>query len=298
LEGFKVTKVAQALKRLLNGDELLMVPTCFDALSARLAYEAGFPVGFMSGAAVSATRLGMPDTGLIGLVELSDQLRNICSAIPGQPVIGDGDTGFGNEMNVRRTVQEYARAGAACVMIEDQVFPKRCGHFEGKQVIPRDQARMKIRAAVDAAREEGILVLARTDARAIEGFDAAVQRCRDFEEEGAYIVFLEAPLTEQELADFASAMRQPAMANIVEGGKTPMLSTAKLKELGFRLAIYHPMLFSAIQAMQDSLIALRSDGLVTPPKTSGFEEFKRLAGLPQYDAISEKYSQTSLKKTG
>jgi 2-methylisocitrate lyase-like PEP mutase family enzyme len=175
-------------------------------------------------------------------------------------------------------------------MIEDQVFPKRCGHFEGKQVIPRDQARMKIRAAVEAAREAGILVLARTDARAVDGFDAALQRCHDFEEEGADIIFLEAPLTEQELRDFASAARQPAMANIVDGGKTPTLSPPQLQEMGFRLAIYHPMLFSAIQAMQDSLVALRSGGSVTPPKSGGFTEFKRLVGLAQYETSAAKYA--------
>jgi 2-methylisocitrate lyase-like PEP mutase family enzyme len=214
---------ARELKRLLEGPDLLIAPTCFDALSARLAHEAGFPVGFMSGAAVAATRLGMPDTGLITASEMADQLRYICGAVPGLPVIGDGDTGYGNAMNVRRTVSDYARAGAACIMIEDQVTPRRCGHFEGKQVVSRDEARMKVRAAVDAAREAGILVLARTDARAVHGFEAALERCRDFEEEGADIVFLEAPTSEEELREFVRAARQPAMANIVEGGKTPVV---------------------------------------------------------------------------
>ena len=284
---------ANELKRLLNGNQLLMAPTCFDALSARLARDAGFPVGFMSGSAVSATRLGMPDTGLISLAEMADQLRNICGAVPGLPVIGDGDTGFGNAMNLRRTVWEYARAGAACIMIEDQVSPKRCGHFEGKQVVSREEARMKVRAAVETAREAGILVLARTDARAVHGFEAAMDRCRDFEEEGADIVFLEAPVSTDELREFSASMRQPVMANIVEGGKTPCLNPDELRAMGVRLAVYHPMIFAAIKAMQDSLVALRDGGGLTAPPVASFDEFKRIVGLPEYDRQSARYATGS-----
>lgn len=285
---------ASVLRRLLDGPDLLIAPTCFDALSARLAREAGFPVGFMSGAAVAATRLGMPDTGLITATEMAEQLRYICGAVPGLPVIGDGDTGYGNAMNVRRTVTDYARAGAACIMIEDQVTPKRCGHFEGKQVVPRAEARMKIRAAVEAAREAGILVLARTDARAVHGFEAAMERCRDFEEEGADIVFLEAPTSEQELEAFVRASRQPTMANIFEGGKTPVVPPRRLAEIGVRLAVYHPMLFASIRAMQDSLRALGQEsqgqgGAAAPPAAS-FDELKRIAGLPDYDAAAMRYA--------
>lgn len=281
---------ARELKRLLEGPDLLIAPTCFDALSARLAHEAGFPVGFMSGAAVAATRLGMPDTGLITASEMADQLRYICGAVPGLPVIGDGDTGYGNAMNVRRTVSDYARAGAACIMIEDQVTPKRCGHFEGKQVVSRDEARMKVRAAVDAAREAGILVLARTDARAVHGFEAALERCRDFEEEGADIVFLEAPTSEEELREFVRAARQPAMANIVEGGKTPVVPPHRLHEIGVKLVVYHPMLFASIRAMQDALRALRTGDVAGAPPSASFEDLKRVVGLPAYDTISARYA--------
>lgn len=281
--------VATELKRLLQGPEFLAVPTCFDALSARLAHQAGFPVGFMSGSHVAATRLGVPDTALISFGEMVDQLRNICGAVPGVPMIGDGDTGYGNAVNVRRTVVEYARAGAACVMIEDQVSPKRCGHFEGKQVLPRDEARMKIRAAVEAAREAGILVLARTDLRAVEGFEAALQRCRDYEEEGADLIFLEAPQSEQELREFARAMRQPAVANIVEGGKTPLLPPAVLHDMGIRLALYHPLIFSAIRAMHEALSALRG-GYAELPAMVSFKEFQRIVGLPEYDRMSARYA--------
>jgi 2-methylisocitrate lyase-like PEP mutase family enzyme len=285
--------VANDLRRLLAGPELLTVPTCFDALSARLGRQAGFPVGFMSGFGVAATRLGMPDAGLISFTEMVDQLRSICNATPDLPMIGDGDTGYGNAMNVRRTVVEYAKAGAACVMIEDQVTPKRCGHFEGKQVVSRDEARMKIRAAVEAGRDAGILILARTDARAVHGFEAALQRCRDFEEEGADIIFLEAPLSEQELRDFVRAMRQPTMANFAPGGKTPMLSEAVQKEIGVRLAVYHPMLFSAVRAIQDALAALRSGDAGKAPPAATFEEVKRAVGLSEHDALERRYASPS-----
>jgi len=281
--------LAETLRRLLEGPDLLVVPTCFDALSARLTREAGFPIAFMSGFAVAATRLGMPDTGLISFAEMVDQLRGICNAVPGLPVIGDGDTGYGNAMNVRRTVVEYARAGAACIMIEDQVSPKRCGHFEGKQVVSREEARMKIRAAVEARAEADILILARTDARAVHGFAAALERCRDFEEEGADLVFLEAPQSEQELADFAQAMRKPTVANLAPGGKTPMVPRARLREMGIRMACYHPLLFSAVRAMQDALAALRRDDAAKAPATVGFDDIKRIVGLPEYTELETRY---------
>src|SRR5882757_5905400 len=192
---------AQMLRTALAKQQLTIAPGCFDALSARAAVRAGHYVLFMSGFAVSAARLGMPDTGLISFAEMLDSLRNCCSTAAGIPVIGDADTGFGNALNVRRTTIEYARAGAACAMIEDQVSPKRCGHTRGKQVVPRMEARMRIRAALDARSELGadILVMARTDARAILGFDEALARCKDFEQEGADLIFLEGPESEDEM---------------------------------------------------------------------------------------------------
>jgi 2-methylisocitrate lyase-like PEP mutase family enzyme len=287
---------AATLRALLARDQVLTAPTCFDALSARITREAGFEATFMSGFAVAGTRLGMPDTGLISFGEMVDQLRNICNAVPGLPVIADGDTGFGNAMNVRRTVTEYARAGAACVMIEDQVAPKRCGHFEGKEVISREEARMKVRAAVDAARDADILVLARTDARAVHGFDAAMERCRDFEDEGADIVFLEAPQSEDELSRFVRGSRKPTMANMVAGGKTPLLTTARLNEIGIGLAIHHPLLFTAVKAMQLAAAALKSGNDVGAPPLASFDEVKRLVGLPQYTEDEQRYAATPRTK--
>jgi 2-methylisocitrate lyase-like PEP mutase family enzyme len=282
---------ADRLRVLVKGPDLLTVPTCFDALSARVAREAGFPAIFMSGFGVAASRLGMPDTGLISFAEMVDQLRNICTAVPELPVIADADTGFGNAMNVRRTVLDYAKAGAACIMIEDQLSPKRCGHFDGKQVVSREEARTKIRAAVEAARDAGILVLARTDARAPHGFDAAMERCRDFEQEDADIVFLEAPQSEQELLAFVQGTRKPAMANMVEGGKTPMLAPQILAQMGVRLAIYHPLLFSSVHAMRQAAQALRGMNAEAAPRMATMDEVKRLVGMPEYADLERRYSE-------
>ena len=249
---------AQRLRELLAEPSIAVMPGCFDALSAKLVAAAGFKVTFMSGFAVSAARLGVPDTGLISFGEMLDSVRNCCAAAAQIPLIGDGDTGYGNALNVQRTVVEYARAGAAAVMIEDQVSPKKCGHTRGKQVISRDEARMKIRAAADAKSDADILIMARTDARAVHGFDAALDRCRDFEDAGADIIFLEAPETEDEMGRFCQAMRKPCMANMVPGGKTPVLPPAALQAIGYKLALYPVMLLSAaVAAMQSTLAALK-----------------------------------------
>lgn len=280
------------LRHLLSGPNALVTPTVYDALSARIAAQAGFAAVFVSGFGIAASRLGMPDTGLISFGEMLEQIRGICGAVPDIPVIADADTGFGNAMNVRRTIFEYARAGASCVMLEDQVSPKRCGHFEGKQVISRDEARMKIRAAVEAAREADILILARTDARAPEGFDAALARCRDFEEEGADIVFLEAPQSQDELKQFVCGVSRPTMANMVAGGRTPMLSPEVLSTMGVRLAVYHPLLFSAVKAMQDAAAALIRGDFAGGPPSCGIDDVKRVVDMATYESLERRYATT------
>jgi 2-methylisocitrate lyase-like PEP mutase family enzyme len=270
--------------------ELLSVPGCYDALSAKLVADAGYRVAFMSGFAVSAARLGMPDTGLISFTEMLDSLRNCCTAATPVLLIGDGDTGYGNALNVQRTVIEYARAGAAGVMIEDQVNPKKCGHTRGKQVIPRQEARMKIRAAVDARASADILIMARTDARAVHGFDEALARCKDFEAEGADIIFLEAPETEDEMRRFCRAMTKPCMANMVPGGKTPVLPLHKLQQVGYKLALYPVMLLSsAIAAMQATLAALRPESNLPQPPAISFAELQSVVGFPAYWERETKY---------
>ena len=266
------------------------MPGCYDALSAKLVADAGYKVTFMSGFAVSAARLGLPDTGLISFTEMLDSLRNCCAAAGKVPLIGDGDTGYGNALNVQRTVVEYARAGAAGVMIEDQVSPKKCGHTRGKQVVSREEARMKIRAAVDAKADADILIMARTDARAVHGFDEALARCKDFEAEGADIIFLEAPETEDEMRRFCSAMKKPCMANMVPGGKTPILPPAKLQEVGYKLALYPVMLLSsAISAMQATLAALRPGSSAAQPPAISFTDLQGVVGFPDYWSRETKY---------
>jgi 2-methylisocitrate lyase-like PEP mutase family enzyme len=274
---------------LLAQPEILTIPTCFDALSARVAQNAGFPATFMSGFGVAAARFGVPDIGLVSFGEMVDQLRSICSAVPGMIVCADADTGFGNAVNVTRTVVEYAKAGAACVMIEDQVSPKRCGHFDGKQVVSREEARMKVRAAVDASHRAGILVLARTDARAVAGFHEALQRCRDFEAEGADIIFLEAPQSVEELVAFARGVAKPTMANMVTGGKTPVLTPSELADMGVRIALYHPLLFSAIEAMRQAALALRRNDVEALPRMATMDDVKTLLDTSAYEALAQRY---------
>jgi len=281
---------AQRLHKVLAEPGIEIMPGCFDAISAKLVADAGFKVTFMSGFAVSAARLGLPDTGLISFAEMLDTLRNCCSAARDVPVIGDGDTGYGNAINVQRTVIEYARAGAAAVMIEDQVSPKKCGHTRGKQVITRDEARMKIRAAVDVKRDLDILILARTDARAVHGFDEALARCRDFEAEGADIIFLEAPENEAEMTRFCEAMQKPCMANMVPGGKTPVLPPKALQQIGYKLALYPvALLTSAIAAMQTTLAALRPESGNSLPPSISFAELQKVVGFPEYWTQETKY---------
>jgi 2-methylisocitrate lyase-like PEP mutase family enzyme len=281
---------AQRLRALLSEPNVEIMPGCFDALSAKLVAAAGYKVSFMSGFAVSAARLGLPDTGLISFTEMLDSLRSCCAAAGKVPVIGDGDTGYGNPLNVQRTVVEYAHAGAAGVMIEDQISPKKCGHTRGKQVITRDEARMKIRAAVDAKADADVLIMARTDARAVHGFDEALARCRDFEAEGADIIFLEAPETEDEMRRFCTAMTRPCMANMVPGGKTPILSPARLQEIGYKLALYPVMLLStAVAAMQTTLVALRPGSATAMPPSISFAELQAVVGFPDYWARETRY---------
>jgi 2-methylisocitrate lyase-like PEP mutase family enzyme len=268
---------AESLAALLREPRLRVMPCCFDALSARLVEGAGFELTFMSGFAVSAARLALPDTGLISYAEMLDQGRNICAAVS-IPVIGDADTGYGNAVNVKRTL-----AG-------DQRAPKRCGHTRGKQVVDRAEAQARVRAAVDAREEgAGILVLARTDARATHGLEEALWRARAFEDLGADLIFVEAPVSESEMERVCAATRVPQMANLVEGGDTPLLPPSRLESLGYRIAAYPlTLLSSAARAMQEALAALATgtspDGLVP------FEELRELVGFDAYDAETARYT--------
>ena len=280
---------AEKLRALIAEPGLRAMPCCFDALSARLIERAGFPLTFMSGFAVSAARLGLPDTGLISYGEMLDQGRNICAAVE-VPVIGDGDTGYGNAINVKRTVAGYAQAGFACVMIEDQVAPKRCGHTRGKQVVERPEALARIKAAVDA-REEGadILVMARSDARATLGLQAAIDRAKAFADLGADLVFVEAPHDEAEMARICAEVPAPGMANMVEQGATPILPPARLEELGYRLAAYPLTLLSAaVKAMEGALTEMAA-GRHPQALIKDFADLREVVGFEDYYAAEERY---------
>ncbi|MDZ4695868.1 MAG: isocitrate lyase/PEP mutase family protein [Deltaproteobacteria bacterium] len=278
----------ERLRAQLEKPGLRVMPCCFDALSARLVERAGFELTFMSGFAVSAARIGQPDTGLISYGEMVDAGRDICAAVS-IPVLGDGDTGYGNAINVKRTVRGYAQAGFAAVMIEDQVAPKRCGHTRGKQVVERQEAIARIAAAVDA-RNEGadILILARTDARTTDGFDEAMYRVSAFADLGADILFLEAPESESEMERFCKLVTVPTLANMVEGGKTPVLPPAKLEAMGYRIAAY-PMTLqnAAVGAMNQALSALRAGTQV--PGLMDFPALREILGFDSYYDEEERY---------
>lgn len=279
---------ADRLRTLLNRPGILTMPGCYDAMSARLVEAAGFELAFMSGFAVSAARLAMPDTGLISYAELVDQGQNICRAVS-IPVIGDGDTGFGSAQNVKRTVQGYASAGFACIMLEDQVAPKRCGHTEGKSVVGRDEALMRVRAAVDA-RQAGadILIMARTDARACVDLDEAIARCRAFRDIGADITFLEAPLNELEMRRYCAEVDGPKMANLIEGGKTPLLPIEDLAAIGYTIAVYPLTLLNvSIDAMRRALREMRAGKRASA--AMDFDALKGAVGFPEYYAEEARY---------
>ena len=278
------------LRQLLTEPGIIPMPGVFDAISARLAERAGFKAAFMSGFMVSASRIGMPDTGLISYAEMADQGRNICDAVS-IPVIGDGDTGFGNAVNVKRTVNGYAQAGFGCVMIEDQLAPKRCGHTQGKQVVSRAEANQRLQAAVDA-REEGadILIMARTDANATDGLDEAITRCKDFRRIGVDITFLEAPRDVDEMKRYCDEVEGPKMANMVEQGKTPFLAPAELDAIGYKIGIWPAaMMLAAINGMQAELNRL-AGGEAREDGKANFSELQDIVGFPAYYDTEKKYA--------
>jgi len=278
----------QALRSLFEEPALTITPCCFDALSAKLIEQAGFPLAFMSGFGVSASRLGLPDTGQITMMEMVDQARNIASVVS-IPVIGDGDTGYGNAVNIKRTLAMHANAGIACVMIEDQVSPKRCGHTSGKQVVTRFEAENRIRAAVDA-RNEGadILILARTDARAEHGINEAISRAQKFREIGADMTFIEAPRSIEEMRRMCGEIEGPKMANMLEGGLTPFLAPDELEKIGYSIVTYpFTGLMAAINAMQNAFAAMRRGEL--PPPAMSFDELQTIIGFDEYYREEAKY---------
>jgi 2-methylisocitrate lyase-like PEP mutase family enzyme len=292
-----MTSKTDKLRAILAEQHCVTLPSCFDALSAKMIEQAGFDAMFMSGFAVSAARIGEPDLGLISYAEMVDQGASICSAVS-VPVIGDGDTGYGNALNVKRTVTGYARAGFACVMIEDQVSPKRCGHTKGKLVVDRAEAADRIRAAVDARdeiRADGgdILIMSRTDSRALHGLDEAIARANEAREIGADILFIEAPKSVDEMREIARRAPGHHMANLVQGGETPILSPDELTAIGYSIAISPlALMASAMQAMKQTLADLKQ-GIDPDPRMMPFDELRSVIGFDDYYEAEKRYATSA-----
>ncbi len=284
---------AARLRELMDAGGTIVAPGAFDPLAARLVEEAGFPAVYMTGFGTSAALLGRPDVGLLTMTEMAGNAGRIADCVD-IPVIADADTGYGNPLNVIRTIQAYEAAGVAAVHIEDQVAPKKCGHMEGKQVIPAGEMAQKIRAAADARAQPEFMIIARTDARAVEGLAAALDRARLYRAAGADALFIEALVSDQEVAEAARAFPGvPLLFNWAEGGKTPPLSLDRLAELGYRIVIFPiSTLLAATAAMRRILHEIAQAG--TPaaalPELPSFGEFCDFIGLPEVRAAEQRYA--------
>lgn len=282
----------QRLKKIVEARRGTLVPGAFNALSARVVEDLGFEAIYVSGAGVTNMWFGMPDQAFMGLHEIAEHTARIRDAVS-LPLIVDADTGFGNALNVRHAVRTLERAGADCIQLEDQVSPKRCGHFSGKDVISTAEAVDKIKAAVDARQDPDLMIMARTDACAVHGFDAAIDRARLFAEAGADILFVEAVDDAADLRRLPDLLERPQLMNMVIGGKTPILDSEELGRLGFGIVLYaNAALQGALFGMQKALTVLRDSrrldedsGVVTP-----FNERQRLVGKPEWDALERLYA--------
>lgn len=284
---------ARRLRELLAAGTPVVAPGAYDALSARLIEQAGFDAVYMTGFGTAASLLGRPDVGLLTQTEMVDNARRLAAAID-VPLISDADTGYGNPINVVRTVQEFERAGVAGIHLEDQVSPKRCGHMTGKQVVPAEDMVAKLRAAVAARTDPDFVLIARTDARAVEGLDAAIDRGRRYVDAGADVLFVEAPETEDEIEAVAEAFRgTPLLFNWAEGGRTPPVSLDRLGELGFAIVIF-PVgaLLAATTAVVDLMRVVREHGTPAPAldALTRFTDFFDLVGLDEIRALEQRFT--------
>jgi 2-methylisocitrate lyase-like PEP mutase family enzyme len=285
--------MASTLKSLLARPQPLLAPGVYDALSALIAEQAGFEALYLSGASIAYTRLGRSDIGLTTATEVAQTLAHITDRVA-LPVIVDGDTGFGNALNVQRTVRDFERAGAAMIQLEDQGFPKRCGHLEGKTVIPAAEMCGKLRAALDARRSADTLVLARTDAVAVEGLDAALERAEAYLACGVDALFVEALRSPEQMRAACGrfGQRVPLLANMVEGGKTPVMSAQELGKIGFRIVIFPGGTVRALSfALRDYMQSLASHGTTTPylDRMLSFQALNEMIGTPQMLALGKRY---------
>jgi len=287
------------LRALLASPRAVMAPGVADPLFARLVAAHGFEAMYMTGAGSSAVRLGMPDIGLLTLTEMADSVARI-AAVSDLPLIADADNGFGGPMNVRRAVREYERSGAAAMHIEDQVLPKRCGHLAGKQLITAAEMVAKIKAALDARRDADFMIIARTDAIAVEGYEAALERAERYKEAGADMLFVEAPAPDQ-LAGINARLAHPTLYNMATSGKTPFLTRTEIEALGFRLIIYpNWLMLAAIRAAGGVLERLKADETIAAiaPEVPSFQQFFDLLGMPEVRALEERYGVPEESRTG
>ena len=281
----------RVLRDHLRGPEILIAPGAHNAFTARIIEQAGFQAVYLTGSGASMDLLGMPDLGFLTMTEMVSHARNIVQATR-LPVIADADTGYGNALNVVRTIREYEKAGVAGVHIEDQVAPKRCGHFAGKEVISREEMVGKIEAALDARNDPDFLIIARTDARAVLGLTEAVERGRAYRKAGADMIFVDAPESEEELRVIARSIPAPLMANLSEGGKTPLLSARELQDMGYRLVIYpRSAAGAAAKAIQELMAVLKKEGTTKSflDRMVSFEGRNRITGLAHYQELEKKY---------
>lgn len=275
---------------LLKGPDILIAPGAPNAFTARIIEQAGFKAVYLTGSGAAMDLLGMPDLGFLTMTEMVSHARNIVQATS-LPVIADADTGYGNALNVMRTVREYERAGVAGLHIEDQVAPKRCGHFAGKEVISRGEMIGKIEAALDARSDPDFFIIARTDARAVLGLDEAIERGCAYKQAGADMIFVDAPESEEELRIIARSIPGPLMANMSEGGKTPLLSARELQDLGYRLVIYPGSAArAAAKAIQDLMASLKREGTTRKflDRMVSFEGRNQITGLAHYQELEKK----------
>ncbi|MBM9593854.1 isocitrate lyase/PEP mutase family protein [Roseitranquillus sediminis] len=282
------------LKQLMQRRDAVIVPGVANAMFARIVERQGFEAVYVTGAGVANMHLGAPDIGLTTVTELGEITAAISDATP-LPLIVDGDTGFGNALNVVRTVRLLERAGASGIQLEDQVFPKRCGHFAGKEVIPASEMVQKIKAAVDARQDGDLQIIARTDARAVDGFEAAIERAEAFVEAGADVTFVEAPLDEDELAAIPRRLPVPQLANMVHGGRTPDPGPGRLREMGFSVALYaNAVLQATIRGANEVLTHLRETGSLAGGEhlLAGFEERQTTVDKERWDALDERYRKS------
>jgi len=279
------------LKEIMQRRAATIVPGTANAMFGRAIEDLGFEAVYVTGAGIANMELGTPDIGLTTMTEVAETVTNLASAVS-IPIIVDADTGFGNPLNIVRTVRTFERAGAAGIQIEDQIFPKKCGHFAGKEVIPVGEMLDKIHAALDARQDSDLQIIARTDARAVEGLDRAIERAIAFLEAGADVTFVEAPISVDELARIPREIRAPQIANMVFGGKTPDPGRAKLAEMGFSIVLYaNAVLQAALKASYDVLRALKKDGTLSSvqDRLASFEERQRVVGKHDWDALEARY---------